>query len=181
MNRRLLRWILILGGTCLLSACAVATTTPSSTQLAPVMTVTQATLSTPLQPTSGIGAGTPTPEAARAAIEDLAGRTGLPASSIQIMSIAPETWPNPSLGCPKPGVLYAQVITRGYRVVLSAGGALYEYHTDQGTRAVTCLPPNPTTPGVQSTTVGTISPVGTYSPGDTKSGTVTPLPAVNPG
>ncbi len=162
MDNRFLRWLLILAGMGLLSACVVATTTPSSTLPAPASSTPVAIQVTSLPPTAGVEAGTPTPMALQAAIEDLAGRTGLSASSIQIMSIAPEDWPNPSLGCPKMGVLYAQVIVPGYRLVLNAAGELYEYHTDQGTRAITCAPAIASTQAPQTTAIQTISPVSTY-------------------
>jgi hypothetical protein len=39
-------------------------------------------------------------------------------------------WPDRSLGCPKPGVGYAQVITPGLLIVVQARGRSFEYHTD---------------------------------------------------
>ena len=58
----------------------------------------------------------------------------------------PLTWPDGSLGCPKPGEMYTQMIVPGYRVVLQAGGERYAYHSDQRGRFVVCanglaLPP----------------------------------------
>jgi hypothetical protein len=72
------------------------------------------------------------------AIQDLAVRTSLPALSIAVAELQAVEWPDSSLGCPQPGVLYLQVITPGYRIVLAAGGQRYTYHTDQGTRVVLC-------------------------------------------
>ena len=48
------------------------------------------------------------------------------------------SWPDSSLGCPKPNMNYLQVITPGYRIVLEAQGRSYEYHTDTGKRVVRC-------------------------------------------
>jgi hypothetical protein len=36
-------------------------------------------------------------------------------------------WPDGSLGCPQPGMLYTQVLTPGYQVVVEAGGEEYDY------------------------------------------------------
>ena len=48
-------------------------------------------------------------------------------------------WRDSSLGCPELGKVYLQVITPGYRIVLRAGGKLYEYHAAQGQdRAILC-------------------------------------------
>ena len=57
---------------------------------------------------------------------------------LAVESVAASQWPNSSLGCPRPGVNYLQVITSGYQFTLQAQGKQYEYHTDQGKRAVRC-------------------------------------------
>jgi hypothetical protein len=61
---------------------------------------------------------------------DLAQRLGLSAESFQLTSAEAVEWPDTSLGCPKPGFMYAQVITPGYLIVLEADGQKYEYHAD---------------------------------------------------
>ncbi len=77
------------------------------------------------------------PRPVRAAQADLASRLGLDPGKIAVVRTEVREWPDTSLGCPQEGMFYAQVITPGYRVVLEAGGRLYEYHTDQE-RAVYC-------------------------------------------
>lgn len=73
------------------------------------------------------------------AIKDLVQRLGLDdASAVQVRSVKRVDWPNPGLGCPEPDMMYAQVITPGYLVVLAVAGETYEYHTDTGTRLVLC-------------------------------------------
>ncbi|MCX7707861.1 MAG: hypothetical protein N2204_07620 [Anaerolineae bacterium] len=79
----------------------------------------------------------PTPQAL--AIADLAGRLGIPESAITVRAVEAVEWPDASLGCPRPGMMYAQVITPGYRIVLEAGGRTYDYHTSQS-HAVLCSP-----------------------------------------
>lgn len=47
-------------------------------------------------------------------------------------------WPDASLGCPQPGMMYAQVITPGYKIVFEVGGFDYTYHTDLHGHVVLC-------------------------------------------
>jgi len=60
---------------------------------------------------------------------DLARRVDLTEDQIRVVSIKAVQWPDSSLGCPKPGMMYAQVITPGYEIVLQAGGQEFTYHT----------------------------------------------------
>lgn len=48
-------------------------------------------------------------------------------------------WPDSSLGCPEEGMMYAQVITPGYRFIFTAGGRTYEVHTDEKKFVKLCL------------------------------------------
>jgi hypothetical protein len=64
-------------------------------------------------------------EAARA---DLARMLDVSQDEIQVVSAQYVEWRDASLGCPKEGMMYAQVITPGYLIVLSAGGRAYNYH-----------------------------------------------------
>jgi hypothetical protein len=60
-------------------------------------------------------------------------------TQVVLVSIQPVDWPDASLGCPQPDMMYAQVITPGYQVALRAGHARYELHTDQtGQQVVSC-------------------------------------------
>lgn len=65
------------------------------------------------------------------------------------LNIAPETlilqnkeeveWSDGGLGCASPDMMYAQVITPGYKLTYSDGGQNYELHTNQnGTQVVWC-------------------------------------------
>ncbi len=78
---------------------------------------------------------------AQQAIADLSRRTGVPASEIKVVSVEPVTWPDASLGCPKPGMMYAQVLTEGYRVRLEANGKVYEYHSGGNSAPSLCENP----------------------------------------
>ncbi len=59
----------------------------------------------------------------------LAARLSVDAAKITLVSAEAVDWPDTSLGVPEAGKMYAQVITHGYKIVLSANGAQYEYHT----------------------------------------------------
>jgi hypothetical protein len=77
-------------------------------------------------------------EAVRLAIEDLIKRRGLRAPDIRLLRVEAVEWSDTSLGCPQADMVYAQVITPGFRVTLWARGLEYEYHTDEGRFAVWC-------------------------------------------
>jgi hypothetical protein len=92
-------------------------------------------------------------------IVDLAQRLGVAEEEIAVKSLEGMQWPDTSLGCPQPGMMYAQVVTPGYRVVLEVDGQVYEAHTDEGHSVVWCeeeesameVPPVPGTvePGLE--------------------------------
>ena len=44
-----------------------------------------------------------------------------------MVSTEKATWPDGSMGCPKPGEVYIQVIVPGYRVIMSLDGNRYDY------------------------------------------------------
>ena len=68
---------------------------------------------------------------------DLTQRANVPDSAITVKSAEPVEWPDTSLGCPIEGMMYAQVITPGYLIVLEANGQAYEYHASR-TNVVYC-------------------------------------------
>ena len=72
-------------------------------------------------------------------VEDLRQRLRLSdASSIIVASVQEIEWGDTSLGCPKEGMVYAQMIAPGYTILLQATGTTYEYHTDFAERFVLC-------------------------------------------
>jgi hypothetical protein len=73
----------------------------------------------------------------------LANEVGCAGDDIQIASIDSVEWSDSSLGCAQPGMMYLQVITPGYRIVLEYAGQSYVVHTDAGRRAVRCEHPRP--------------------------------------
>jgi hypothetical protein len=77
------------------------------------------------------------PRVADLARQDLATRLAIPPETIATRSIRPKVWPDASLGCPKMGMMYAQVETPGYEIELEAKGKTYRYNADQQ-RVVHC-------------------------------------------
>lgn len=71
-------------------------------------------------------------EATAYAVKDLAARLGISASNIIVAESREMTWPDASLGMPEPGMMYAQVLTDGFCIVLEAAGKRYEYHFSEG-------------------------------------------------
>ncbi|MGB9738773.1 hypothetical protein [Chloroflexus sp.] len=65
-----------------------------------------------------------------AAKQDLAQRLGIDAATIEVVSVEAVTWPDGSLGCPRPGMAYTQVLIDGLLVQLRANGQMYPYHGD---------------------------------------------------
>jgi hypothetical protein len=57
--------------------------------------------------------------------------------ALAVESVAAKEWSDSSLGCRKPGVMYQQVITSGYVVVLREAERTHEVHV-AGDRAVIC-------------------------------------------
>ena len=61
---------------------------------------------------------------------DLAKRLNISIDQVQVVKIENVDWPDTSLGYPQKGMMYAQVITPGFRIILKVGDRLYEYHSD---------------------------------------------------
>jgi len=91
-----------------------------------------------------VPSATPTPtvlpgaeDLVKAALRDLADRIKVASADIRVKEVQAVEWPSTALGCPEPGMMYAQVITPGYKIVLTAGGRDYTYHSDRS-RVVYC-------------------------------------------
>jgi hypothetical protein len=71
----------------------------------------------------------------------VATKTGAALASVTVNSVTALNWPDSALGCPQPGVMYSQLVTPGYKIVVSANGQTFEYHSDRGSHVVTCTTP----------------------------------------
>lgn len=79
--------------------------------------------------------------------EDLAQRLSISLSQIDLVEATEVVWPNASLGCPQPGMAYAEVLTPGYLILLNADNKEYQYHTSRSTEVIYCENPTPPIPG----------------------------------
>ncbi len=83
---------------------------------------------------SPIGTSNPIPQdpyiigLVEAARLDLASRLKIPVDQVQFVSFEAVVWPDGSLGCPQPEMLYIQVQQEGYRITLSVQDERYPYH-----------------------------------------------------
>ena len=79
--------------------------------------------------------------------EDLAQRLTISANEINVVEATSVTWPDSSLGCPQEGMVYTQVLTPGYLILLEHGGNTFEYHASNRDSITTCENPSPPVPG----------------------------------
>jgi hypothetical protein len=79
------------------------------------------------EPSGAPGEGVVPPAILQAAIDDAAARASVDSGSVTVVSALAVTWPNGALGCPQPGMMYTEVLTPGYHVVVEAGGTEYDY------------------------------------------------------
>ena len=79
--------------------------------------------------------------------EHLAQRLPVSANEINLVEATSVTWPDSSLGCPQEGMVYTQVLTPGYLILLEHGGNTYEYHASSRDYVTTCENPSPPVPG----------------------------------
>jgi hypothetical protein len=159
MNHDLVRTILIGSILFAASACHQASATYDPTETIRV-TETQASAILPthteaLQMTSSL----PTPADPRLqnliqkAISDLAQRQSISIDEITLLDATPVVWPDSSLGCPQEGMLYSQVVTSGYLIVLEHARSKFEYHAGRDVSSLTyCGNPTPPIPGTPSNT-----------------------------
>jgi hypothetical protein len=62
------------------------------------------------------------------AVADLARRRDADPAEITVLEASAVVWPDGSLGCPRPGMEYTQVMHEGVRIRLQLGGRTYAYH-----------------------------------------------------
>ena len=73
------------------------------------------------------------------ALTSLASQLKIEEILLTTIAIELANWSNASLGCPKPGYSYAQVVTPGYRITFDLNGVLYKIHSNlEGTYVVKC-------------------------------------------
>jgi len=66
-----------------------------------------------------------------AALADAARRTGLDPRALKVVGAETVIWPDGSLGCPEPGVVYTMAPVPGYRIRIESAGRVLDYHADR--------------------------------------------------
>jgi hypothetical protein len=74
----------------------------------------------------------------QAVMIDAVHQTGLSADHLKVASVEQVTWPDGSLGCPEPDLMYTQMLVPGYRIRIDADGKTLEYHTDKRGTLLLC-------------------------------------------
>jgi hypothetical protein len=96
---------------------------------------------TPGEPSAGTTEPGATPVAdgaGAAALAAIRRELGLEPDAPVEAVVTPEVWPDSSLGCPQPGMAYAQVVTEGYIIEVEVEGERIEFHADQRGTVVRC-------------------------------------------
>ena len=68
---------------------------------------------------------------------------GVDVTAATVVSAEAVQWPDGSLGCPEMGMLYTQVVTPGYHVVISVDGVEYDYRATDSGQVRLCKNPAP--------------------------------------
>ena len=67
----------------------------------------------------------------------LAGKLDVAANDLTLVRSNATEWPDASLGCPKPGMMYAQAITPGYQITFEHDGNSYAVHANSDASLLT--------------------------------------------
>ncbi len=68
-------------------------------------------------------------EATTMAVKDLAQQLGVSEDQVNICDVCEVTWPDTSMGCPQPDMMYAQMLQEGYLIQMTVDGEPYFYHS----------------------------------------------------
>lgn len=72
------------------------------------------------------------------AVQDLVKRLDIPVEQIKLLEIREVVWPDASLGCPQPGMVYAQVLQDGLLIRLGVENQMYFYHSGESQDPFLC-------------------------------------------
>jgi hypothetical protein len=60
-------------------------------------------------------------------VAEVARLASVPIDQVIVVSAEDVTFPDGSLGCPQPGMVYTQALVDGYKIVAEAGGKTYDF------------------------------------------------------
>lgn len=83
------------------------------------------------QPVMPPGREMPMQSIIEAVLADAVERTGLGRDALEVLGAEAVTWPDGSLGCPRPGMEYTQALVPGYRIRVRAGERTLDYHANR--------------------------------------------------
>jgi len=108
-------------------------------------------------PTPPAAPATPVPDdvlelpGVREAIAAEAERRGVAPDEVSVVEYADVTWPDGSIGCPQPGMMYTQALVPGRRLLLEVQGEVASYHSGGGPAFGYCANPRPALPATPDT------------------------------
>jgi len=76
--------------------------------------------------------------------DDVMRRAGAATADLRLVRDQAMTWSDGSLGCPRPGDVYPQLLVAGYWIVFYAAGQDFDYRVDDRGRFRLCEPQRPT-------------------------------------
>lgn len=156
MKRKSMTIVLILAA--LLAACAPTggepEAAPEETATVEVMPVPEEPTAAPTEPatTPNVGGaelspGEVPPALFEAVVADALARSGGERGAIIVQKSEEVQWPDGSLGCPQPDMMYTQAIVPGYQVILEIGGQTFDYHLASTDYFFLCESGGPVMPG----------------------------------
>lgn len=74
-------------------------------------------------------------------VADAATRLGVDPAAVTIVEANAQTFPDGSLGCPEPGMMYTQALVDGYQVIVEANGTRLDYRGSQAGTFRICQSP----------------------------------------
>ena len=83
---------------------------------------------------------------------DLLTRTGGDRTAVEVIKAEAVTWPDGSIGCPQPDMMYTQALVDGYQVVFSLNGEAHDYHLSATGYFILCENSLPLRPGIKPPT-----------------------------
>jgi hypothetical protein len=128
--------VVIAAGACTNAPAQSASASPPQQEVPSAELVTPVTPVTPAPATGEVPASVV--EAARAELAKSVGADA--AGAAEIVTAAAVDWPDSSLGCPQPDMMYLQVITPGYQVVLEVDGRQYDVRASTAGGVMLCEP-----------------------------------------
>jgi len=106
------------------------TATSQTTTAPPAGTTPPASKPLPPPPSGGNQADVP-PALLDQVRADAAQRAGVTPADVRIVASTAQTWNDGSLGCPRPGEYYIQVMVEGFQIFAEAAGRRFDYRTSQ--------------------------------------------------